>query len=220
MIIVLKKQIEKNEKEHIVDYLSKKGFRIREIQGESDTVLGAVGSAAVDHNEIRVLPGVAEVIPISKPYKLASREFKKTDTVINIGGVKIGGNRFCVMGGPCAVENAEQIDTAARIVAESGGVILRGGAFKPRTSPYAFQGLGEEGLKLMKAAGRKYGLPIATEIVSEKHIPIFRLRRNHRAHKRVVFYFDYRTRYSIFQQSQIGRYPNFVSDFHTLIRFK
>ena len=172
MIIVLKKQIEKNEKEHIVDYLSKKGFRIREIQGESDTVLGAVGSAAVDHNEIRVLPGVAEVIPISKPYKLASREFKKTDTVINIGGVKIGGNRFCVMGGPCAVENAEQIDTAARIVAESGGVILRGGAFKPRTSPYAFQGLGEEGLKLMKAAGRKYGLPIATEIVSEKHIPI------------------------------------------------
>ena len=172
MIIVLKKQIEKNEKEHIVDYLSGKGFRIREIQGESDTVLGAVGSAAVDHNEIRVLPGVAEVIPISKPYKLASREFKKTDTVINIGGVKIGGNRFCVMGGPCAVENAEQIDTAARIVAESGGVILRGGAFKPRTSPYAFQGLGEEGLKLMKAAGNKYGLPIATEIVSEKHIPL------------------------------------------------
>ena len=118
MIIVLKKQIEKNEKEHIVDYLSGKGFRIREIQGESDTVLGAVGSAAVDHNEIRVLPGVAEVIPISKPYKLASREFKKTDTVINIGGVKIGGNRFCVMGGPCAGENAEQIDTAlARLAA-------------------------------------------------------------------------------------------------------
>ena len=125
MIIVLNKQIEPGDKERIVDYLKEKGFRIREIQGESDTVLGAVGSAAVDHNEIRVLPGVAEVI-----------------------------------------------DTAARIVAESGGVILRGGAFKPRTSPYAFQGLGEEGLKLMKAAGRKYGLPIATEIVSEKHIPI------------------------------------------------
>ena len=172
MIIVLNKQIEPGDKERIVGYLKEKGFRIREIQGESDTVLGAVGSAAVDHNEIRVLPGVAEVIPISKPYKLASREFKKTDTVINIGGVKIGGNRFCVMGGPCAVENAEQIDTAARIVSESGGVILRGGAFKPRTSPYAFQGLGEEGLKLMKAAGNKYGLPIATEIVSEKHIPI------------------------------------------------
>ena len=172
MIIVLKKQIEKNEKEHIVDYLSKKGFRIREIQGESDTVLGAVGSAAVDRSQIQVLPGVAEVIPISKPYKLASREFKKEDTVIKVGGVKIGGNRFCVMGGPCAVENAGQIDAAARIVAESGGVILRGGAFKPRTSPYAFQGLGEEGLKLMKAAGSKYGLPIATEIVSEKHIPL------------------------------------------------
>ncbi len=172
MIIVLNKQIEPGDKERIVGYLKEKGFRVREIQGESDTVLGAVGSAAVDHNEIRVLPGVAEVIPISKPYKLASREFKKTDTVINIGGVKIGGNRFCVMGGPCAVENAEQIDTAARIVSESGGVILRGGAFKPRTSPYAFQGLGEEGLKLMKAAGSKYGLPIATEIVSEKHIPL------------------------------------------------
>ena len=88
MIIVLNKQIEPGDKERIVGYLKEKGFRIREIQGESDTVLGAVGSAAVDHNEIRVLPGVAEVIPISKPYKLASREFKKTDTVINIGGVK------------------------------------------------------------------------------------------------------------------------------------
>ena len=107
MIIVLKKQIEKNEKEHIVDYLSKKGFRVREIQGESDTVLGAVGSAAVDRSQIQVLPGVAEVIPISKPYKLASREFKKEDTVIKVGGVKIGGNRFCVMGGPCAVENRQ-----------------------------------------------------------------------------------------------------------------
>lgn len=172
MIIVLNKQIEPGDKERIVGYLKEKGFRVREIQGESDTVLGAVGSAAVDRSQIQVLPGVAEVIPISKPYKLASREFKKEDTVIKVGGVKIGGNRFCVMGGPCAVENAEQIDTAARIVSESGGVILRGGAFKPRTSPYAFQGLGEEGLKLMKAAGNKYGLPIATEIVSEKHIPL------------------------------------------------
>ena len=172
MIIVLNKQIEPGDKERIVGYLKEKGFRIREIQGESDTVLGAVGSAAVDRSQIQVLPGVAEVIPISKPYKLASREFKKEDTVIKVGGVKIGGNRFCVMGGPCAVENAEQIDTAAKIVSESGGVILRGGAFKPRTSPYAFQGLGEEGLKLMKAAGNKYGLPIATEIVSEKHIPL------------------------------------------------
>ena len=126
MIIVLNKQIESSDKERIVDYLKEKGFRVREIQGESDTVLG-------------------EVIPISKPYKLASREFKKEDTVIKVGGVKIGGNRFCVMGGPCAVENAEQIDAAARIVAESGGVILRGGAFKPRTSPYAFQGLRRRG---------------------------------------------------------------------------
>jgi len=166
MVIVLNRAIREHDKNDIRDFLEKRGFRVREIVGEEETIFGAVGLVPIDLREVEVLPGVDRVIPISKPYKLASREFKKTDTVVDVGPVKIGGNRIAVIAGPCAVESEEQIAETARIARESGAVMLRGGAFKPRTSPYSFQGLGEEGLKMLKAAGKAEGMPVVSEIVS------------------------------------------------------
>ena len=169
MIVVLKQTLDTQGKNKIRHFLEKKGFQVREIVGEHDTVLGAVGSISIDFREVEVLEGVSRVIPISKPYKLDSRELKNEDTVISIGKVKIGGNRVTVIAGPCAVESREQMFEAARAVRESGAVMLRGGAFKPRTSPYSFQGLGEEGLKILKEAGASVGLPVVTEIVGTRY---------------------------------------------------
>ncbi len=170
MIIVLKKQITETQKHAVKEFLKEHNFKVREIVGQEETVLGAVGSRRIDPREVTLLDGVLEVIPISKPYKLASRELKKSDTIVQVGKVKIGGNRIAVIAGPCAVESREQIMAVAERVRDSGAVILRGGAFKPRTSPYAFQGLGEEGLKYLKEAGEKYDMPIATEIVSPSDV--------------------------------------------------
>ncbi|MBA7478249.1 2-dehydro-3-deoxyphosphooctonate aldolase [subsurface metagenome] len=173
MIVVLEHNIKTRDKKHIVSFLEQKGFRIREIQGEEETILGAVGIIPIDLREVELLPGVARVIPITKPYKLASREFKKEDTSIPVGPVKIGGSRIAVIAGPCSVESREQIMEIAALVRESGAVILRGGAYKPRTSPYAFQGLGEEGLKYLKDAGQRNGMPVISEIVTPEHVEMF-----------------------------------------------
>ena len=166
MIVILKKGINKEEKEKVVLTLKDYGFIVKEIVGENDTVLGAVGSRHVDPREIELLSGVSSVLPISKPYKLASRELKKDDTIVKVGRVSIGGNRVCVMAGPCAIESYDQIMAIAEKVREAGVVMLRGGAFKPRTSPYSFQGLGEEGLKYLQAAGKAFDMPVVTEVVS------------------------------------------------------
>ena len=166
MIVILKKGINKEEKEKVVLTLKGYGFIVKEIVGENDTVLGAVGSRHVDPREIELLSGVSSVLPISKPYKLASRELKKDDTIVKVGRVSIGGNRVCVMAGPCAIESYDQIMAIAEKVREAGAVMLRGGAFKPRTSPYSFQGLGEEGLKYLQAAGKAFDMPVVTEVVS------------------------------------------------------
>ncbi len=180
MVIVLKKDITEEDKSNIKAFLEEKKFRVNEIRGEEETILGAVGQLSIDPREVEILTGVARVIPISKPYKMASREFRKENTVVEIpnqealGPVKIGGLRVSVIAGPCAVENREQIQEIARRAAASGAVLLRGGAYKPRTSPYAFQGLGEEGLKLLKEAGEANALPVVTEIVSAEHIPVMR----------------------------------------------
>ena len=135
MIIILKQTILPSEKDNIKQILEDKGFIVKEIVGKEDTVLGAVGKVYMDPREVEVLPGVASVVPISKPYKLASRELKKEDTIVQVGKVKIGGNRVVLMAGPCAIESREQIMSIAKEVRESGALILRGGAFKPRTSP-------------------------------------------------------------------------------------
>lgn len=171
MVIVLEKNIREDDKLRIRTFLERNSLRVNEIAGEEETIFGAVGKVGIDPREVEILPGVQRVIPISKPYKMASREFKRDNTVVNVRGVKIGGNRVTVIAGPCAVESAEQIMESAAKVAESGAVMLRGGAYKPRTSPYAFQGMAEEGIKILRRAGDAYGLPVVTEIVSAEHIP-------------------------------------------------
>ena len=166
MIVVLKKGITLQEKDKVVEFLKERGFLVREIVGENETVLGAVGTRHIDPRTVEILDGVSSVVPISKPYKLASRELKKEDTLVTVKGVTIGGNRISVMAGPCAIESYDQIMTIAERVREAGAVVLRGGAFKPRTSPYSFQGMGEEGLKLLRKAGDEFNMPVVSEIVS------------------------------------------------------
>lgn len=172
MVIVLEKHITPEQKRDLRNYLESKGYQVREIVGQEETIFGAVGLPRVDPRDVELLPGVQRVIPISKPYKLASRELKKEDTIVPVGPIKVGGKRIVVIAGPCAVESREQILETARIVRESGAVALRGGAFKPRTSPYSFQGLGEEGLKYLKEAGEVYGMPIVTEVVATEYVDL------------------------------------------------
>ena len=174
MIVVLKQGIDLQDKNKVKSFLSDRGFLFKEIKGEQDTVLGAVGMAHIDPREVELLPGVASVVPISKPYKLASRELKAEDTIVKVGNVKIGGNRVALIAGPCACECRSQIMEIAASVREAGAVILRGGAFKPRTSPYSFQGLGEEGLKYLREAGDKYGMPVTTEVVSPRDVEMMK----------------------------------------------
>ncbi len=179
MVIVLKKDISESEKQNLKDLLTRRKFKINEVAGEESTILAAVGRLAMDIREVQVMPGVANVIPISKPYKMASREFKPEDSVFEIPNnrgqiIRIGGSRIISIAGPCAVESRQQMLDAAAAVARSGAAMLRGGAYKPRTSPYSFQGLGEEGLKYLKEAGEKYGLPVVTEIVASEYIPVMK----------------------------------------------
>lgn len=166
MIVILQKNISEQQKDKIRLFLEDRGFQVREIVGEEESIFGAVGKSRIDLRAVEVLDGVDKVIPISRPYKLASRELKKEDTVVQVGDIKIGGNRIAAIAGPCAVESRERMIEIAHAVSEAGAVILRGGAFKPRTSPYSFQGLGEKGLKYLKEAGERYNLPVTSEIVS------------------------------------------------------
>ena len=176
MVIVLKRGISSAEKKALAKFLGSQNFKTNEIAGEEETIIAAVGRLKMDPREVEVLPGVERVIPISKPYKMASREFSPKNSVVEIpspGGqlIRVGGQRIVAIAGPCAVESRDQMLSVAKRVAESGAVMLRGGAYKPRTSPYSFQGLGEEGLKLLKEAGDKYGLPVVTECVAAEYIP-------------------------------------------------
>lgn len=179
MVIVLQKGIPEKEKQDLKSFLIRNNFKVNEITGEEDTIFGAVGKLSIDPREVEILPGVERVIPISKPYKMASREYKKENSVVEVKNnrgqiVRIGGNKVLSIAGPCAVESLEQMMGVAARVSAAGAAMLRGGAFKPRTSPYAFQGLGEEGVKILRQAGDAYGLPIVTEIVSADHIPLMK----------------------------------------------
>lgn len=170
MIVVLHKDITKAQKDSIRAFLEEHHFQVREIVGEEEVILGAVGKAQIDLRSVEILDGVDKVIPITRPYKLVSRELKKEDTIVQVGAIKIGGNRVAAIAGPCAVESKQSMLEIAQAVADAGAVMLRGGAFKPRTSPYAFQGLGEEGLGYLKEAGEHVGLPVTSEIVSHEHV--------------------------------------------------
>ena len=160
--------------QHVIDRLVSLGFDIHRSTGESHTVVGAVGVGPdFDPRDIEVLPGVREVVRVTQPYKLANRAFKPEDTIVRFpNGVCIGGQEIVIAAGPCAVESAEQIETIAGRVAQLGARILRGGAFKPRTSPYSFQGLGEPGLRMMREAADRHGLLVVSEIMDASQLPL------------------------------------------------
>jgi 3-deoxy-7-phosphoheptulonate synthase len=172
MVVVIEKNATKQEIEHIIETLHKFGFDVHRSTGVNQTVLGAIGvQPDFDINSVRVLPGVAEVYRITEMYKLASRSFKKENTIISVGdGIEIGGKDIVVIAGPCSIESEEQMHKVAEYVSQAGAVMMRGGAFKPRTSPYAFQGLGEEGLRLMREACDMYNLKMVTEVMDVSQI--------------------------------------------------
>lgn len=166
MIIVFKPGATDQDIDAVVDRLKQIGMTPHLSRGVARTICGAIGDERLlEQNPLDAFSGIERIIPILKPYKLASREFKKEDTVIDVGGVKIGGNTFTVMAGPCAVENKDQVFYLADYLKGQGIHILRGGAFKPRSSPYAFQGLGVEGLKILAAARERTGLKVITEVL-------------------------------------------------------
>ena len=173
MIIVMRHGASENDIKKVEELIRLKGREVHLSQGESHTIIGAVGEKVIDPREFELLDGVKEVIKISSSYKLASRVFQNEDTVIEVNGEKFGGSHAGMIAGPCTIESEEQIFECARLMAESGVKILRGGAFKPRTSPYSFQGLGEEGLKLISAAADKYNLAVTSEVLEISPIPMF-----------------------------------------------
>jgi 3-deoxy-7-phosphoheptulonate synthase len=174
MMIIMKSDATDEQINHVTDTLKKKGFGVHLSRGVERTIIGAIGDkSAISIENIVVLPGVSDVVPIRKPFKLVSREFKKENTIVEFGGVKVGASEpICVIAGPCSVESKQQIMDTAEAVKKAGAKALRGGAFKPRTSPYAFQGLGEEGLKYMAEAKKKTGLPIVTEVMDTRHVEL------------------------------------------------
>ena len=173
MVIVMKAGATDEQIQHVVDRLHQFGLREHISRGEERTLIGAIGDERVLRSiPLEAVPGVEKVMAVLAPYKLASREFQSEDTVINVNGVEIGGKKVVVMAGPCAVESEEQITTIAEIVKGAGALILRGGAFKPRTGPYSFQGLGDEGLEMLAAAKKKVGLPVITEVMSTEDIDL------------------------------------------------
>lgn len=174
MIIVLKPTATAQESAMLEEDIKSRGLAVREIQGESMRVIGLVGdTSALSPETVMRWEFVERVMKVQEPYKLAGRRFHPQDTVIEAAGTKIGGGHFAVMAGPCSVESEEQILSIARDVKLSGAGFLRGGAFKPRSSPYSFQGLGLDGLELMKIAREKTGLPIVTEIMSQEYLDVF-----------------------------------------------
>ncbi len=174
MIVVLKENYDKGQLEKLTHWLAEKHLDVRMTEGAHTTILGLIGdTSVVDTDMIESLEFVEAVKRIQEPYKNANRKFHPFDTVVDASGVKIGGGNFAVMAGPCSVESGEQLCSIAKDVKKSGAAMLRGGAFKPRTSPYAFQGLRGEGIKLLLEAKKETGLPIVTEIMDISHLPLF-----------------------------------------------
>ena len=174
MIIILKNGQPKQEIDELRQYLTQYPVKISEIKGEQTTIWGLVGDTTkIDIATIQAKDVVEDIRRVSEPYKIANRKFHPEDTVITVGGVEIGGGTFNVIAGPCSVESEEQVIAVAKEVKKSGAKFLRGGAFKPRTSPYAFQGLHGEGLKYLLEAKKETGLPIVTEIMSVEHLDLF-----------------------------------------------
>ena len=173
MVIVMQCGATEKQVQQVIDRLIAEGFDVHRSTGVERTVLGVVGGKIVDTRDYELLDGVKEVVRITQPYKLCSRAFKQEGTVIEVGDVKIGGNEVVVMAGPCTVESRSQVTAAAEAVRKSGVRIMRGGAFKPRTSPHSFQGMGEEGLRLLHDAARGQDLYVVSEVMDHTQIPLF-----------------------------------------------
>ncbi len=173
MIIVLKPEATQKQVDHIVERVKALGLKPMVSKGVERTIIGVIGEEDILRVQpLEVFPGVEKVMSILAPYKLVSREFKKEDTVIDVGGVKVGGKKLVAIAGPCSVENYDLLLSIAKEVKKAGATMLRGGAFKPRTSPYAFQGLGEEGLKYLYDVGKKTGLKVVTELMDVRDITL------------------------------------------------
>ena len=174
MIIVMKPNTKEEHINSIIKRIENAGLKIDKSVGVDYTVIGVVGDTGkIDRELISSLPGVSKILKVQEPFKRANRAFKKEDTIVNVSGVKIGENKPVIIAGPCSVESEEQVINIAKSVKLAGASILRGGAFKPRTSPYAFQGLALDGLKILKLAKEEIGIPIVSEIVSIRHLEEF-----------------------------------------------
>jgi 3-deoxy-7-phosphoheptulonate synthase len=172
MIIVLRPDATKEQVDHIIEKVTKLGLTPHVSKGTERTIIGVIGPEDILRvTPLEVYPGVEKVMPVLAPYKLVSREFQKESSVVNVGkGVKVGGKRIVVMAGPCAIENLTTLSEIATQVKDAGATVLRGGAFKPRTSPYSFQGLGEEGLKILKKVGDEFGLATVSEVMDPRDV--------------------------------------------------
>jgi 3-deoxy-7-phosphoheptulonate synthase len=174
MIISMRRHATRLEIDHVCERIREFGYKVHSIEGDERVVIGVVGVGDVTAclESLEAAPGVESAVRISAPYKFVSREFKKDHSAIKVNGIEIGGDEFVVMAGPCSVESERQIMETAEAVAEAGAKVLRGGAFKPRTSPYDFQGMEEEGLKLLRKAKEATGLAIITEIMSDRDVDL------------------------------------------------
>ncbi len=173
MMIIMRTDASKREIEAVIEKVKANGLAAHISEGEERTVIGAVGDGrTIYRDQFVLLPGVDRVVPISRPYKLASREFRPEDSIFPINGVKIGGPEVVIIAGPCSVESRTQLLETAHAVKEAGAHALRGGVYKPRTSPYSFQGMGQEGLDLLMEAREQTGLPIVSEVMREEQIPL------------------------------------------------
>src|SRR4051794_27951646 len=173
MLVVMQQGAEDAQIQQVIDRLIEMGFDVHRSTGVIHTVLGGVGGRDdFDTGIVELMEGVKEVHRIISPYKLASRGFRPGGTVVKIGGVEIGGGKVVVMAGPCSVENRDQIERSADIVSDGGASVIRGGAFKPRSSPYSFQGLGEDGLRMLRKAADRRGLLVISEVMDSTQIPL------------------------------------------------
>lgn len=173
MIVVMKPEASQQNVNAVIERVEAAGCKVHPIIGAERTVIGVIGDGTtIDKHQIGRMNGVENVMPISKPYKAASREFKPTDTLFSVRGVTIGGDELVIMAGPCAVEGRTELLEIAQACKEAGANVLRGGAYKPRTSPYSFQGLGEEGLRYLAEAGQATGMPVITEVMDPALVPL------------------------------------------------
>src|SRR5918995_1721571 len=173
MVVVMQERATDDQVQKVIAQLVEMGFDVHRSTGALRTVLGAVGgNRQFDPRLLEVLDGVQEVLRITEPYKLASRTFKPENSVVTVGDIRIGGDEVIVMAGPCSAENEQQVEAAAAAVKRAGAKVLRGGAFKPRSSPYSFQGLGEEGLRLLKSAASQHDLKLVSEVMDISQIAV------------------------------------------------